>query len=530
MLRCPAELREILIDLADPIGQNVDLSRLAELLRDDPAARCYYIQFMQMHARLELLSTPPLAALPLDEFPAEHTAGQPADSRWAVAARWLADRWHTITHPSPGALGVVYAVLFLSVGLWLLSLATLPEPTAINGPWPSASPDVPARWAARILRVSDAVTESGDPLQVGERLPNEREIKLHRGLAELQFANGTRMVVEGPSLLKIETADSCHLEIGRISTTVPPQAMGFSVHTPVATVVDLGTEFGVEVESSGATLARVFQGKVGFQPNSVDGEQGQVLIISAGQGARLSSASGEIELLAAAKEKFTRRLPDVYQIQAHQAGGLVRSDDAHLLGGNNRGVRRIGSSIKPNVGLGLVYLFRLPTLDADATITSAALGFTCTSIDGDPQFSVDVYGLGAIHDGVVRADWFYEGSLDSSLARVYRTGGDQPVVQIAEGVLQPSTKPARVVIDSPQLKTFLQSLYDEGFQGGSFAVVRLNADSSNQTGPRQTGYNVAHPPTVTGTTSAAQMPRLTMRVSRNQNTADDDSTNPEPNL
>ena len=36
----------------------------------------------------------------------------------------------------------------------------------------------------------------------------------------------------------------------------------FSVRTPTAVVTDLGTEFGVEVDKSGATRSYVFRGKV----------------------------------------------------------------------------------------------------------------------------------------------------------------------------------------------------------------------------------------------------------------------------
>ena len=48
----------------------------------------------------------------------------------------------------------------------------------------------------------------------------------------------------------------------RLTANVTEPAKGFSVLTPRATVVDLGTESGVEVNNDGATDVVVFKGEV----------------------------------------------------------------------------------------------------------------------------------------------------------------------------------------------------------------------------------------------------------------------------
>ena len=56
-----AELDSLLDGLVDR-GLTADQQdRLAELLRDDPAARRYYVRFMTLHARLETKLVPPPA-------------------------------------------------------------------------------------------------------------------------------------------------------------------------------------------------------------------------------------------------------------------------------------------------------------------------------------------------------------------------------------------------------------------------------------------------------------------------------------
>ena len=51
----PKDLRELLQllgELADDLLSDAGSTRLAELLRDDPAARRYYLDYMEIHARL----------------------------------------------------------------------------------------------------------------------------------------------------------------------------------------------------------------------------------------------------------------------------------------------------------------------------------------------------------------------------------------------------------------------------------------------------------------------------------------------
>ncbi len=46
----------------------------------------------------------------------------------------------------------------------------------------------------------------------------------------------------------------------------------FTIHTPTATVTDLGTEFGVEVDKHGNTASYVFRGKIAVEPIVTDGQ------------------------------------------------------------------------------------------------------------------------------------------------------------------------------------------------------------------------------------------------------------------
>jgi hypothetical protein len=62
--------------------------------------------------------------------------------------------------------------------------------------------------------------------------------------------------------LDLRTPDEVFLGRGTLTARVPPQAIGFTVVTPISRVVDLGTEFDVSVEDSGRTETLVREGRV----------------------------------------------------------------------------------------------------------------------------------------------------------------------------------------------------------------------------------------------------------------------------
>jgi hypothetical protein len=110
------------------------------------------------------------------------------------------------------------------------------------------------RWAANSARpkVGDAVLRSS--------------FQLESGAVELTFASTARVAIQGPARFKLLDGNSMELQEGSISAEVPVRARGFSVTTPSASVVDLGTRFGASVNSNLVTEVDVFQGHVQVAP------------------------------------------------------------------------------------------------------------------------------------------------------------------------------------------------------------------------------------------------------------------------
>ncbi|MEM0925665.1 MAG: LamG-like jellyroll fold domain-containing protein [Planctomycetota bacterium] len=103
----------------------------------------------------------------------------------------------------------------------------------------------------------------------GDVLPNGA-FSFREGLAEIDFFCGATLIVEGPAELEIESDWSVGVTRGRLRATVPPAARGFIVKAAGSEIVDLGTEFAVEVGVENARV-EVIDGEVELRGGDHDG-------------------------------------------------------------------------------------------------------------------------------------------------------------------------------------------------------------------------------------------------------------------
>ena len=114
---------------------------------------------------------------------------------------------------------------------------------------------------AVLTRVSELRGEKSADWATGATIP-PGTLSWDAGLLQLEFYCGATVVVEGPARLEI-LDDSCVIcRSGRLRAHVPREARGFTVLAPTVELVDLGTEFGMNVSIDGATEVHVFDGAV----------------------------------------------------------------------------------------------------------------------------------------------------------------------------------------------------------------------------------------------------------------------------
>jgi hypothetical protein len=96
------------------------------------------------------------------------------------------------------------------------------------------------------------------------------------------------------------------LHNGRLSASVPPEGVGFTVETPAAEVVDFGTEFSVDV-AGGASEVHVFAGLVRVQPRSPSGTKtGNAVDLRTSQAVMIDNAAEQPVEIELATERFIR--------------------------------------------------------------------------------------------------------------------------------------------------------------------------------------------------------------------------------
>ena len=145
---------------------------------------------------------------------------------------------------------------------------------------------VDAQWSQR-----DEAPRLGAPLEPGW-------LRLRSGLAQVVFYSGARVVIEGPTELRLISPSEASCRSGRLIAEVPPQAKGFRVSTPQMNVTDLGTSFGLDAKERRTEL-HVFKGSVEFQPTASAARQN----LQEGAGA-VAESSGPTRLISANPAAF----------------------------------------------------------------------------------------------------------------------------------------------------------------------------------------------------------------------------------
>jgi len=129
------------------------------------------------------------------------------------------------------------------------------------------------------------VTDAGQPVQV-------------------RMGDGTTVVLAGGSELVFVADDRVRLKRGSLVARAESGASGFTVLTPRSRVVDLGTEFGVEVGEDREERVHLFEGRV-----DVFGPTGDPARLSAGQASRVAPDGTLTVYDAGLADRFLRILP-----------------------------------------------------------------------------------------------------------------------------------------------------------------------------------------------------------------------------
>ena len=236
----PEELRQLIDELLDGACSEADFLRLEAELHVNPTARQAYYDRLKLHTALQLESEASAAETKIVQFP-----------NWRRQVPWL--------------IGIAAAVMLMFAGSlgWQLGQG-------------EATPVEPAAAGFGVLAEQSNAVWDGQPLGRGDLLP-PGAMKLKSGIVQLELFSGVTVIFEGEAEFEVLSAMEMTVRSGRLRAVVPEPARGFRVRTASGDLVDLGTEFAIDVTKDHANL-HVLDGEIEWRPISkpahrmVDGE------------------------------------------------------------------------------------------------------------------------------------------------------------------------------------------------------------------------------------------------------------------
>jgi hypothetical protein len=281
-------------------GDGLDDTRRAELLarlRGDEAFRRVFVEEIRLLGMLKAVqSTDPrwlvledelgwsaderAAAIPLEERVLQHLQDRPRSRKFG---RW---QW--------GAAAAVVLLAAAALLFWPWGGRELPVPAQSTPPYVAVVVKLDgAQWEP----ASGPRPSEGTPLTAGP-------LRLHAGRVTLTLFNGVMLSLQGPADLDLLSVERLFCQQGKLRARVPPGAEGFVVLAPGSAVVDLGTEFGLNVGADGQAELMVFEGKAEVSVLNAEGHTLRSELLEGRKAVRVDPSAGRIREVAAAPDDF----------------------------------------------------------------------------------------------------------------------------------------------------------------------------------------------------------------------------------
>lgn len=280
-----ARLEGYLVDLKDWRRGREEATDLAM-----PEALQYFLE-MEEHAQASLQEL----ELPLEPI---HLGGPGVFARAGALCRQVRPYGRRIAQglAVAAALGLVLFIASEWTASKTADSGTNKVAAVPAAPADSTQPQEPVAPQPVLAATLDRVFDLPAQALVGNLVPGtslmqgDRVVLDDPGYVELTMASGARVVLQGPGTFVMADLNRIEMARGRATATVPLQATGFTVHTPVMDFVDHGTEFGVFVDEQGRGEILVFDGLVeARQPAAAvaENQRPRSLMISEGYGGQL---------------------------------------------------------------------------------------------------------------------------------------------------------------------------------------------------------------------------------------------------
>jgi len=234
------ELNRLIDEALDGVISEADFLRLEAELLENPTARQLYYERLKLHTSLQQAA--------IDESGAG------------------ADKAQNLVEVSLGLWRRHWTLIAAAAAAVMLALVIGGQVSSWNSPDLVQEVEPVAAGYGVVAEESDAVWKNGAGPMRGELLP-AGVLGLESGTVQLEFFSGVTVILEGEAEFEVLSTMEMSLSKGQMRAMVPEPARGFKVRTSTGDIVDLGTEFVVDVADGHSDL-HVVEGEVEWHPES----------------------------------------------------------------------------------------------------------------------------------------------------------------------------------------------------------------------------------------------------------------------
>ena len=306
-----AQLAHLTLASLEQTATEAQVRQLNERLCNNPAACRFYLDFIETHAAIrqtadtiipvekasqngtafleivkkDLEDSAIRRAIALAETKQESKTNSPGNPNLR-RQYFTANDWRNIALKAAAIILLCISILWLD--RWIMRESAFQ----------------PRRVVAHLIDQLDARWDITSRLPYDDGRMSQDTYRLTQGYATIQFNSGAEIVFEGPAEWILQTEDLILLNYGRAYASVPQQAIGFAIKTSNAKIIDLGTEFGIEVDRQQNTQLHVIKGKTLLISGTEQDPKEQHEIIQ--NQARQVNCDGTVNSINLAGQRFAR--------------------------------------------------------------------------------------------------------------------------------------------------------------------------------------------------------------------------------
>jgi len=267
----PPNFDQLLNRLIDSQLSETEFEELEQYLIAHPQARQTYFDYLDINTGIQESNVERLKQL--DQIVTAETYQSKPSSKYSD----VAPKGKLLSVFKYVAVAAASVALMLSIDWYMTGRIYLEKK-------PVAATAIDLPYVATLSRANDCVWGADNPpLFSGQRLLSN-ELYLEQGVAEFRFDSGVRLVLEGPTRINIDSANSATVDSGSVVLHGYEAAPEFELITPQAKFFDIGTEYGTKVAEDGSTELHVFEGQVRIQPiEGIVKDDPNNLVLNAGE-------------------------------------------------------------------------------------------------------------------------------------------------------------------------------------------------------------------------------------------------------